>query len=214
MYAELTRVKEKLGIPSTDVRFDDQINNIIAACHNTIIETIREKGGDPPNFLRILNATTAAATMSFTIDMDQQRRQLKIIIAGGTDGSGTITITTIVDSLSTTIAHTFTANGEFIIPTAGDSITVTNGIVTTGFTGEAAVPTIEIIQMPQTEIRELEEDWAVKKYKFEAQNPTRESELGPDTGEKVDRLMFSRLFTFISHNYLGVEEIDIIRGAS
>lgn len=90
----------------------------------------------------LMAATTATASMTATYAIPGGGSYVEVTIAGGTTGSGTLTITG-TDNAAAVVSQTltFTANGTQVSTTKFATIT---GIATTGLATEAAVPTVSL----------------------------------------------------------------------
>ena len=89
----------------------------------------------------LLAATTVTAAPTIT-SQPGIKSIIQVVISGGTDGSGTVTITGTVGGVAgTSEVLTFTANG---VQATIAYFTAISAVATTGFTGEASVPTIKI----------------------------------------------------------------------
>jgi len=89
----------------------------------------------------LLAATTVTAAPAIT-SQPGIKSIIQVVISGGTDGSGTVTITGTVGGVAgTSEVLTFTANG---VQSTTSYFTAISAVATTDFTGEASVPTIKI----------------------------------------------------------------------
>src|SRR3990167_1555368 len=90
----------------------------------------------------VLDAIAAAA--SLTLSRQPVRAAvLRVEVAGGTTGSGTVTITGTVEGVAGTAEIlTFTANG---VKSTVKRFTAISAIATSGLADEAAVPTVSIM---------------------------------------------------------------------
>lgn len=89
----------------------------------------------------LLEAVAAAA--SLTLDRQPPRASaLRVVVSGGTTGSGTVTVTGTVEGVAgTTEVLTFTANGTKV---GSKLFTAISAVATTGLADEATKPTISI----------------------------------------------------------------------
>jgi len=91
----------------------------------------------------VLDAAAAAASM----DPDRQpsrRAELRVTVAGGTTGSGTVTISGTVDGSADSETLTFSAAGIKRTVKMFSAIDASGGISTTGLADEASVPTVSV----------------------------------------------------------------------
>jgi hypothetical protein len=88
----------------------------------------------------ILEATTAAATLSLTYSVPSGGSYIQITVSSGTTGSGTVTVNgTDTSGSSTSQVLTFTANGTQVTTTKFATVT---SLATTGLSDEAAIATV------------------------------------------------------------------------
>jgi hypothetical protein len=89
----------------------------------------------------LLDAVAAAA--SLTVDRQPPRASaMRVTVAAGTTGSGTVTITGTVEGVAgTSEVLTFTANG---VKVGSKLFTAISAVATSGLANEAAVPTVAI----------------------------------------------------------------------
>lgn len=89
----------------------------------------------------LLEVVTAAASLA--VDRQPPRASaMRVTVAGGTTGSGTVTITGTVEGVAgTSEVLTFTANG---VKVGSKLFTAISAVATSGLANEAAIPTVAI----------------------------------------------------------------------
>jgi hypothetical protein len=171
-----------------------------------------------PALRTLMAATAAAATMSPTVQLiaGNRGRRLKVLVAGGTTGSGTVRVTGTVDGATKAVTLTLTANGSASTTDMFTAITLTNGVATTGLTSETAVPTVALYQHIEEEIRDIVADLAAS-YFYDAYNITLSPEQRTSVGVDYKKAAIEALDDYIKDALNPTtyeEEPRFLRGAS
>jgi len=90
----------------------------------------------------LMNATTAAASMTVTYSIPSGGSYVEVMVSGGTTGSGTVVVAgTNTSGATKSETLTFTANGVQVTTTKFATIT---SLTTTGLADEATAPTVSL----------------------------------------------------------------------
>ena len=170
MWTTITEVKARLlGIESTDTTRDAEIKDFVQQATAEVKMRLDSHlaTASMPAISTLLASTTAATTMSITGSMTtaNRGRKLRVVVNGGTTGSGTVTVTgTIDDQASRTETLTFTANGTGWTTNLYTAASATDAVTTTGLADETAVATVAVYEEIDQTLRDIVGDMAAGYY--------------------------------------------------
>ena len=163
-YADYSEVKRRILDLKDDVTTrDDVIKDILAEVEGNVKTLLTSNTIALPTYRELMTATEAAATMTPGTQMEDEDglgRRLVVVVADGAEGTGTVTAEGMVNGRTIKETLTFTANGEQRTLNLFSSITLTDGVTTTGLDDESPKPTVAIFQDVPEPVRSATITWS------------------------------------------------------